>query len=95
MQRHHHVFANLSRSRRALTIAVAWVVMFLGNAASAATALVADRLIDARSAKPLANAVVLVEGDRITAIGDRSIIPPGAEKHHYPRHRDDERAARA
>ncbi len=47
--------------------------------ASAATALVADRVIDGRSAKPLQNAVVLIEGKHITAVGDRSIIPEGAE----------------
>lgn len=47
--------------------------------ASAVTALVADRVIDGRSAKPLQNAVVLVEGKHITAVGDRSIIPEGAE----------------
>jgi len=47
--------------------------------ASAAIALVADRVIDGRTARPLQNAVVLVEGKHITAVGDRSIIPAGAE----------------
>jgi imidazolonepropionase-like amidohydrolase len=79
MQLPDQPFVFLSRSHRTLATAATCALLLLGNAASAATALVADRLIDARSTTPLANAVVLVEGDRITAIGDRSIIPPGAE----------------
>jgi imidazolonepropionase-like amidohydrolase len=50
-----------------------------GAAAAETVALTADRLIDGRSARALADAVVLVEGDRIVAVGDRSIIPAGAE----------------
>ena len=50
-----------------------------GHAAGAATALVADRLIDGRSDSARTPGVVVVEGDRIVAVGDRSIIPPGAE----------------
>lgn len=49
-----------------------------GAAAAETLALAADRLIDGRSARAQANAVVLVEGDRIAAVGDRSIIPAGA-----------------
>lgn len=54
-------------------------LLVLTGSANAATALVADRLIDGRSDTPKRNAVVLVEGDRIIAVGDRSIIPPGSE----------------
>lgn len=50
-----------------------------GTASAAATALVAARVIDGRS-NELGNAtVVVVEGDRIRAVGDRSIIPAGAD----------------
>lgn len=61
---------------------VAGIVLALfsiGSTANAATALIADRLIDGQSAAPLENAVVLVEDGLITAVGDRSIIPPGTE----------------
>ncbi|MBL4602238.1 MAG: amidohydrolase family protein [Emcibacteraceae bacterium] len=54
-------------------------LLAFSSAAHAVTAITADRLIDGRSAELIKNAVVLVEGDRIIAIGDRSIIPPGVE----------------
>jgi len=54
-------------------------LLLLSHAAGAATALVADRLIDARSDSARTPGVVVVEGDRIVAVGDRSIIPPRAE----------------
>lgn len=55
------------------------MLLIVSSPANAATALVADRVIDGRSVKPLLNGVVLVEGKLITAVGDRSIIPEGAE----------------
>lgn len=48
-------------------------------ATGATTALVAQRVIDGRSNTLSSATVVLVEGDHISALGDRSIIPPGAE----------------
>ena len=54
-------------------------LLTISSTAHAATAITADRLIDGRSSELIKNAVVLVEGDRIIAIGDRSIIPPGVE----------------
>jgi imidazolonepropionase-like amidohydrolase len=60
-------------------LVVATLALFLfTHVAGAATALVADRLIDGRSDAARTPGVVLVEGDRIVAVGDRSIIPPGA-----------------
>jgi len=59
--------------------AVLLTLLSLGGLANAATALVADRLIDGRSAAPIQGAVVLVEEGRIVAVGDRSIIPPDAD----------------
>jgi imidazolonepropionase-like amidohydrolase len=61
------------------TVFAALALLPLGSAAAATTALIADRLIDGRSDTARSNAVVLVEGDRIVGIGDRSIIPPGAD----------------
>ncbi len=39
----------------------------------------AGRLIDGRGGAPVANAVILIEGDRITAVGSDLPIPTGAE----------------
>lgn len=54
-------------------------LLALSGSADAATALVADRLIDGRSDKPMLNAAVVIEGEHIVAVGDRSVIPAGAE----------------
>jgi imidazolonepropionase-like amidohydrolase len=51
----------------------------LGSASAAPTALVAARVIDGRGDTLSTATVVLVDGDRISALGDRSVIPPGAE----------------
>ena len=67
------------RARDAFLTASVLALLALSGSASAATALVADRLIDGRSAALMTDAVVVVDGDRIIAVGDRSIIPPGAE----------------
>jgi imidazolonepropionase-like amidohydrolase len=57
-------------------------ILLLGIGAGSATAktlaLVPDRLIDGRSDKARIDAVVLVEGERITAVGSRSEIPADA-----------------
>ena len=50
----------------------------VGSASGQTIALVPDRLIDGRSARALTDAVVLVEGERITALVDRSEIPADA-----------------
>ena len=42
-------------------------------------ALVADRVIDGIGKAARENAVVVVDGERIVAVGDRSVIPPGAK----------------
>lgn len=47
------------------------------SAAPAHIAITAARLIDGRGGAPITNAVVLIEGDRITAVGSRLAIPPG------------------
>jgi imidazolonepropionase-like amidohydrolase len=52
--------------------------MYIGSAAAQTLALIPDRVIDGRSAKARADAVVLVEGEHITAVADRSEIPADA-----------------
>ncbi len=63
----------------ALPVAVLLVLIPLARANAAVTALVAAHVIDGRSDTLSAATVVLVDGDHISAIGDRSIIPAGAE----------------
>ncbi|WP_372916720.1 amidohydrolase family protein [Sandarakinorhabdus sp.] len=54
-----------------------WMLALLATAANAAgvTALVGGRLIDGQGGPPLANSVILVDGDRITAIGTVATLP--------------------
>jgi imidazolonepropionase-like amidohydrolase len=59
--------------------AVLIAVTMIAPAGNAAVALVAERLIDGRSATLRTPGVVLVDGERIVAVGDRSIIPAGTE----------------
>jgi imidazolonepropionase-like amidohydrolase len=66
-------------ARCGAVVATVLVLLPLSAASGAATALVASRVIDGRSNTLSAATVVVVEGDRISAIGDRSVIPPGAE----------------
>src|SRR6187549_2070021 len=49
-----------------------------GPAAAAPVALVADRVIDGVGKIARERTVVVTDGERITAVGDRSIIPAGA-----------------
>lgn len=49
-----------------------------GQAAAAPVALVADRVIDGIADRARTGTVVVVDGERIVAIGDRSVIPAGA-----------------
>jgi imidazolonepropionase-like amidohydrolase len=46
--------------------------------AQGVTAIKAGRLIDGKGGPPIVDAVVLVRGERITAVGSRLAIPPGA-----------------
>ncbi len=46
--------------------------------AGGTTAILCGRLIDGVSAEPIADAAIVVAGDRIVAVGDRSIVPAGA-----------------
>jgi len=64
-----------------LLIAAGWFACFAGGAYSAGSvALVGGRLIDGFGGPPLEHSVVLIEGERITAVGtaDSLAIPAGA-----------------
>ena len=50
-----------------------------GHAAGEPVALVADRVIDGVGNAARVDTVVVIDGDRIAAVGDRSIIPAGAK----------------
>lgn len=72
-----HRFISPARRNRGLTAAV--LVLLGADAGADTVALVADRIIDGRSGSALSHSVVLVEDDRIKAIGGRTIIPEGIE----------------
>jgi imidazolonepropionase-like amidohydrolase len=66
----------------ALALALAWgdhlaAVAPAAGAPPRRVAVRAGRLLDGRGGPPLANAVVLIEGDRIQAVGAGLAIPPG------------------
>jgi imidazolonepropionase-like amidohydrolase len=50
-----------------------------GPSAAAPVALVADRVIDGVAGEARTNTVVVTDGEKIVAIGDRSVIPAGAK----------------
>ena len=52
--------------------------------AAAPIALVADRVIDGRAERALAHTTVVIDGERIVAIGDRGIVPAEAETIQLP-----------
>ena len=64
-------------SRQALFLSPA--LLFCGLAAAEPVALVADRVIDGVGNTARTNTVVVVDGERIVAVGDRSAIPAGAK----------------
>ena len=54
-------------------------VLAAGQAVGEPVALVAERVIDGVSDRARTNTVVVVDGERIVAVGDRSAIPAGAK----------------
>jgi imidazolonepropionase-like amidohydrolase len=71
-----------TKSRAATILAIA--ILVVGNTASAAEkkALVGGRLIDGLLGPPIANSVILIDGDKIEAVGtvDTLPVPPGYEQ---------------
>jgi imidazolonepropionase-like amidohydrolase len=74
----------MTRSTPAAALVVATLVLVASAAADAAgkKALVGGRLIDGLLGPPIANSVILVDGDRIEAVGtvETLPVPPGYER---------------
>src|SRR5437762_1324954 len=71
------------RGRRSVLVIVA-VILFIASAAAQqhrTVALVGGALIDGYGGKPIPNSVVLIEGDRIKAIGQlgQLAVPAGSD----------------
>jgi imidazolonepropionase-like amidohydrolase len=62
----------------ALAIAVDHVSAQQADSTPTRTAIRAGRLIDGRGGPPVANAVILIDGDKITAVGAGLAVPPNA-----------------
>ncbi len=54
-------------------------ILCCGLAAAEPVALIAERVIDGVGDRARTNTVVVVDGERIVAVGDRSVIPAGAK----------------
>jgi len=76
--RHPHLAIRFRSPLRTILASLLLVGIGAGSAAAQTLALVPDRVIDGRSDKARTDAVVLVEGERITAVADRSEIPADA-----------------
>jgi imidazolonepropionase-like amidohydrolase len=76
--RHPHLAIRVQSLLRAALASLLLVGIGVGSATAQTLALVPDWVIDGRSAKARTDAVVLVEGERITAVGGRSEIPTDA-----------------
>ena len=63
---------------RTRKLALLPLMMFAGLCSAQPTALIADRIIDGNSGKVLQNSAIVVEGDKIIAVGGRDLIPDGA-----------------
>ena len=64
--------------RRVLAALVVPAALFAQQAPAAVTAIKAGTLIDGTGGAPVKNAVILIQGDRITAVGANVAIPRGA-----------------
>ncbi|HEX2282204.1 MAG TPA: hypothetical protein VHG52_10650, partial [Thermomicrobiales bacterium] len=70
---------NSGKNRGFGTARIALLLLLIGGPAGARPiALVADRIIDGVAEAPRTESVIVVEADRIVAIGDRARIPEGA-----------------
>jgi imidazolonepropionase-like amidohydrolase len=62
-----------------ITVTCAPVQRAERRTASAAIVLRAARLLDVKSGRLIGNAVVVIEGERIKAVGEKLAVPPGAQ----------------
>ncbi len=71
---------NVRRVFALLSLVLAAAIAGTGEIRAQATAIVGATLIDGNGGVPMADATVVVEGDRITAVGPRAevAVPPGA-----------------
>jgi len=76
--RHPHPAIHFRSPLQTVLACLLLVGIGVGSATAETLALVPDRIIDGYSAKARTDAVVLVEGERITAVADRSEIPADA-----------------
>jgi len=67
--------------KRFAVLTIPLLVASLGPAGAEGkrTGLLCGQLIDGRSEQPIKNAAVLIEGDRIVAVGGPDVIPAGTE----------------
>jgi imidazolonepropionase-like amidohydrolase len=82
----HRSGSNPEPRMRNAAILVFVTVFFAARAPAEPVALVADRVIDGVSSTARADTVVVVNGDRIVAVGSRSVIPAGARVIELPGH---------
>lgn len=54
------------------------LIACIASAQAQTTAIICKQLIDGRSDTPIQNAVILIENERIKAVGDKTIIPKNA-----------------
>lgn len=74
----HPIASNPEHPMRVASFALA-VLLVCGQALAEPVALVPDRVIDGLGQSAREHVVVVVDGERIVAIGDRSAIPAGAK----------------
>src|SRR5687768_7422183 len=76
----HRAASNPEQRFMKSSVALLSILSFLWSALSEAepVAIVADRVIDGVGDRARLNSVVVVDGERIVAMGDRSVIPADA-----------------
>ncbi len=76
----HDLKLNYPRWATLSTLSLALLGLGIGSHASAAvTAIKAARMLDVRSGNTIESAVILIDGERITAAGSKLAIPAGAQ----------------
>jgi len=69
---------NVNSRLRVRKLALLVTLMFAGLCSAQPTALIAARIIDGKSHDALQNSAVIVDGDKIVAVGSRDLIPDDA-----------------
>jgi imidazolonepropionase-like amidohydrolase len=76
----HRTASNAERlfMKSSLALLTSAAFIWCGLAAAEPVAIVAERVIDGVGDRARTNTVIVVDGERIVAVGDRSVIPTGA-----------------